>query len=179
MPSDDSLLCLPCLAHVKSKTGINLDGPHSYRDFRILRADANCMPCFPDESFDAVLCNSVLEHDKYFWKSIHEIHRVTRPGGLIVIGVPAYAEHRASRLGRVLRRIGIFSALLDSLDASTLTLRTHHFPADYYRFSPQTVQEVLLEGLIETQSHTVMLPPRVIGVGVKPAPVSDRQRPPR
>ncbi len=81
VPSQDSLLCLPALAGAKSKVGINLDGPSRYADFEILRADANALTCFADESFDTVLCNSVLEHDKHFWKSLSEMKRVTRPGG--------------------------------------------------------------------------------------------------
>ena len=172
VPSQDSLLCLPALAGAKSKVGINLDGPSRYADFEILRADANALTCFADESFDTVLCNSVLEHDKHFWKSLSEMKRVTRPGGLIVIGVPEFTtlpfERKASRLASILSRLGVSRALLDAIDASTLTLRTHTFPSDYYRFSPQAVRDVFLDGLIETELHTLMLPPRIIGVGIKP-----------
>lgn len=174
VPSDDSLLCLKALAGAKSKVGVNLEGPAHFRDFEILRADANELSCFPGESFDTVLCNSVLEHDKYFWKSAGEMRRVTRPGGLIVFGVPGFitlpAERTASRLARLLSRLRITPSLLDPLDASTLTLRTHAFPGDYYRFSPQAVREVLLDGLEDTGLHTLMVPPRIIGVGVKPQP---------
>jgi SAM-dependent methyltransferase len=172
VPSDDTLLCLPALAGAKSKIGINLEGPCRHRDFEILRADANSLSCFPDESFDTLLCNSVLEHDKFFWKSAKEMRRVTRPGGLIVIGVPGFSnlpvEPTASRLARILSKLGISKAVLDPMDASTLTLRTHSFPEDFYRFSPQAVSEVLLEGLEDKELLTVMLPPRIVGVGVKP-----------
>ena len=172
VPSQDSLLCLPALAGAKSKVGINLDGPSRYADFEILRADANAMSCFADESFDTVLCNSVLEHDKHFWKSVSEMKRVIRPGGLIAIGVPGFVtlpiERKASRVARILRRLRVSRALLDPMDASTLTLRTHAHPSDYYRFSPQAVRDVFLDGLIDTELHTVMLPPRLIGVGIKP-----------
>jgi SAM-dependent methyltransferase len=165
-------LCLPALAGAKSKIGINLDGPGSYADFKILRADANALTCFADESFDTVLCNSILEHDKHFWKSVSEMKRVTRPGGLIVIGVPGFTtlpiERKASRLVRILNRLGVSRSMLDFLDASTLTLRTHAFPSDYYRFSPQAVRDVFLDGLIDTELHTLMLPPRIIGVGINP-----------
>jgi SAM-dependent methyltransferase len=172
VPSEDTLLCLPALAGAKSKVGINLEGPCRHRDFEILRADVNALFCFPDESFDTVLCNSVLEHDKFFWKSVNEMNRVTRPGGLIVIGVPGFSklpvERTASRLARMLRRLKVSQAALDAMDASTLTLRTHNFPGDFYRFSPQAVKEVLLDGLLDKELHTLMLPPRMIGVGVKP-----------
>jgi SAM-dependent methyltransferase len=171
VPSEDSLLRLPALAGAKSKVGINLDVPSSYADFKILRADANTLTCFADESFNTVLCNSVLEHDRCFWKSLIEMKRVTRPGGLIVIGVPAFTtlpfERKASRLVRILNRLRISRALLDFLDASTLTLRIHAFPCDYYRFSPQAVRDVFLDGLIDTELHTLMVPPRIIGAGIK------------
>jgi len=40
------------------------------------------------ESFDAVLCLSVLEHIKDLTGAIDEIHRVLTPGGVSIIGFP-------------------------------------------------------------------------------------------
>ena len=176
VPSEETLLCLPALARARSRIGVNLDGPYRHGDCEILRADANSLaslPGFGDESFDTVLCNSVLEHDRFFWKTLAEMKRVTRPGGVIGIGVPGYAklslERTASRLAGALGRIGVPARILDPLRAATLTLQIHNHPGDYYRFSPQSVAEVFLEGLVDTELHTIMLPPRVIGFGVKPA----------
>jgi len=176
VPTGDSLLCLPALAGARSKIGVNLDGPYRYRDFEIVQANANdlsMVPRFRDNSFDLVLCNAVLEHDRCFWKTVAEIKRVTRPGGLIGIGVPAYTtlplERRFSKLARMFGRLGVPARFRDPLQASTLTLKLHNYPRDYYRFSPQAVEEVFLEGLVEKELHTLMLPPRVIGFGVKPA----------
>ena len=176
VPSDESLLCLPALAGARSRVGVSLDGPHRCRGYDILRADANALaalPGFGNESFDTVLCNSVLEHDRFFWQTLSEMRRLTRPGGVIGIGVPGYAklprERSASRLAGMLSKIGVPAGILDPMRASTLTLQIHNYPGDYYRFSPQAVAEVFLEGLVEAEVHTVMLPPRVIGFGVKPA----------
>jgi len=47
-------------------------------------------------------------------------------------------------------------------------LQVHEFPADYYRFSPQAARDVFLEGLAEPEVYTVLAPPRVLAVGVKP-----------
>ena len=168
----DTLLRLPALRGARSRVGVNLDGRQSAcKDFQILQADANQLTCFSDASFDTVLSNAVHEHDRFFWRSLAEIRRVTRPGGLIVIGVPGFTKLRGEVfLGRVSRlpiiwRLG--RGRLAGLMASTLCLGIHLFPSDYYRFSPQAMQEVFLEGLKETEVCTVLVPPRIIGVGVK------------
>lgn len=174
--SDDTLLCLPSLTAARSRVGVNLAPSQYYRGFEILQADANrlsSLPGFEDASFDTVLCNSVLEHDRFFWRTLAEIRRLTRPGGVIGIGVPGYVklplERIASRLSSVLGRIGVPSAILDPLRASTLTLQMHPCPADYYRFSPQAMTDVLLAGLEDLEVHRIMSPPRLIGFGVKPS----------
>jgi SAM-dependent methyltransferase len=45
---------------------------------------------FPDESFDAVSANQVLEHVRDLVGLVHEVHRVLRPGGLLVAHVPYF-----------------------------------------------------------------------------------------
>lgn len=91
----------------------------------------------------------------------------------MVIGVPGFTtipiERKASRLARVMHKLGTPRILLDAMDASTLTLRIHGRPEDYYRFSPQAVS-MFLDGLLDTEICTLMLPPRIIGAGVKPTP---------
>jgi ubiquinone/menaquinone biosynthesis C-methylase UbiE len=57
----------------------------------IQQGDIHALP-FPDASFDAVICSSVLYHQ---WVSdvegaIGEMHRVLRPGGTLLINVPAF-----------------------------------------------------------------------------------------
>jgi len=170
--SADTLLRLPALRGARSRVGVNLaGGPSACGDFQILQVDANDLTCFPDASFDTVLSNSVHEHDPFFWRSLVEIRRVTRPGGLIVIGVPGFTQLSGERFVGRLSRLPIIRPLMRGraagLVASTLCLRIHLFPGDYYRFSPQAVREVFLEGLQEIEVRTVMLPPRIIGIGVK------------
>lgn len=43
---------------------------------------------FPDESFDAIICNHVLEHVPDDRKALSELHRVMKPGGWGSIQVP-------------------------------------------------------------------------------------------
>ncbi|HEV3244236.1 MAG TPA: class I SAM-dependent methyltransferase [Chthoniobacterales bacterium] len=55
------------------------------------QADILALP-FPDASFDAVICSSVLYHQ---WVSdvegaVREMHRVLRAGGVLLINVPAF-----------------------------------------------------------------------------------------
>jgi SAM-dependent methyltransferase len=150
-PDDSSLLNMRALDDVKEKIGINIDGPHQYKDFSIMKGNANSMDCFSDGRFDAVLCNAVLEHDKYFWETVSEIKRVTRPGGLIVIAAPGYGTSSFRFLAN-----------------SARTLKIHNYPGDYYRFSVQAFREVIFEGLRDVEITCVLNPPRIIGFGIKP-----------
>lgn len=48
---------------------------------------------FPDAGFDVVNCRQVLHHARDLWQTCREIHRVLKPGGLMV----ATREHVISR----------------------------------------------------------------------------------
>jgi SAM-dependent methyltransferase len=173
VPSDESLLGMKSLEQATEKIGIDLNSVSEHKDFKIIQGNSNSME-FDDNRFDAVLCNAVLEHDKYFWKTVEEIKRVTKAGGLIVVGVPGYTKLSIDKLMGAGYRIPLFRRLanhekLNALFTGTVTFKIHNWPGDYYRFSPQAVQEVILEGLEQTDVRTLMLPPRVIGVGIKPA----------
>ncbi len=166
VPSGDSLLCLESLRAATGKVGVNLDGPAAYRDFAILKADANDLTCFDDGTFDTVLCNAVLEHDLRFWKSLEEMRRVTRSGGLIVIGVPGFVESGPGKWLARIRRVPVIRALRAGV--STPVLRFHGYPSDYYRFSPRAVTDLFMEGLRDVRVFSHMKPPRIIGSGFKP-----------
>lgn len=104
---------------------------------------------FADASFDCVVSCSVLEHDRWFWRSSAEMLRVLRPGGLTVVGVP------------------IYMTLPDDRDHTTRTYARHGlaYNADYYRFSEQAVREVVLAGysavtdeiIVRTQPNPYMV----------------------
>ena len=169
-PDDSTLLNLPSLAGANEKIGINKTGGSRFRDFTILEADANNMTGFPDQRFDAVLCNAVLEHDRFFWMTLAEIRRVVRVGGLVVIGAPGYRQLPFEpKLRRWLARLSRFSGHPDGwpMQHSTLTLGVHNSPGDYYRFSEQTFREVFFIGMTEVVIRTVLVPPRIIGAGVR------------
>ena len=100
--------------------------------------NSNCLG-FVDKEFDCVVSSSVLEHDKYFWKSVEEIHRILKLGGIFVVGVP------------------IYMTLPTDYKNTTLTFKRHGlaYNADFYRFSEQAVREVVLEKLTVHESILV------------------------
>jgi SAM-dependent methyltransferase len=169
--SEESLLCMRSLKNAHKKIGINLDGPHTYKDFQILKVNANDMSCFEDNLFDTVVTNATREHDRFFWKTLPEIKRVTRSGGLIVIGVPGFKKLRVEKTHRLIEKIPFLGSLLsrhlDSLFTSTLVLQIHNYPGDYYRFSPQAMREVFFQDMQEVEVRAFMIPPRIIGCGIK------------
>ena len=57
----------------------------------VQQADVSALP-FSGESFDGVICSSVLYHEwvKDVGGAVREMHRVLRPGGLLFINVPAF-----------------------------------------------------------------------------------------
>ena len=172
VPSNQSLLCMKSLGGAREKIGVNLNGPYEYMDFKIHKGNANSMDLFDDERFDVVLCNALLEHDKYFWKTIAEIKRVTKSGGAIVIGTPGYKYYKFEKLQSVLQKIPFVRSIsanqyLDLLFSATVTFRIHNYPGDYYRFSPQAFREVFFEDCNNVDVRAVMLPPRIIGFGTK------------
>jgi SAM-dependent methyltransferase len=170
VPSRDSLLTLSALRGAARRVGINREGPASFAGFEIVRGDANDMRCFADASFDTVLCNATLEHDRRFWLTLAEIRRVSRPGALVAIGVPGFAGRGdlahggwlARRAVRLVRRLGPAGWAV-----ATPTLAWHGFPSDYYRFSPEAVREVLCEALADVEVAQVLRPPRLIGSGFR------------
>ncbi len=55
----------------------------------VTRAPIEAVP-HPDGAFDAVTCLDVIEHTPDDVRSLRELRRVTRPGGALVVTVPAY-----------------------------------------------------------------------------------------
>jgi len=175
IPGDDCLLNIPCLQQATQRIGVNLNATISQPGYEIIQGNSNHMPNFADNYFEAVLCNATLEHDRYFWRTVHEIHRVTAPCGLIIIGVPGFAGMGADSfadgrpvLGWMLRLLAKLTRS-DLLQAGTVILGEHNYPGDYYRFTEQAMRQVFLEELEDIHIRKVMMPPRLIGWGRKPS----------
>lgn len=61
----------------------------SFPKNQILQGTAENMP-FPNDSFDTVICHSVIEHVQDVAKSLQEIVRVMKPGAKAYISTPDY-----------------------------------------------------------------------------------------
>jgi SAM-dependent methyltransferase len=163
LPAASSLITCAELNPVPLKVGINLRESGSYRGIAIMRMDARRM-AFPDDLFDLVVCSSTLEHIPDFWRACEEMQRVLAPGGLLVLNTPGFSQSRA---GNIIRHVAFKLHLPDFIRRGTITMRVHDAPADYYRFSEYTYRDVLLAGLSDLRTWSIMTPPRVFGTGQK------------
>lgn len=154
IPSNDTLLALKTFKETKTKIGIHLEKTCKYKDFEIKQQNVNNMKIFLNETFDCVVCASVLEHNKCFWKGLSEMKRVLKSGGLLIINVPGFTKNFLNKIPRF---------------TTTFTYQVHFTDNfnDYYRFSPKAVEEVFLDKMIEKEIFRVAFPPRIIGKGVK------------
>ena len=145
----DSLLRFPELEGAE-RYCLNLVTMASRAGITAVAGDANDMHAFEDETFDLVMSNATLEHDKHFWLSLAEMHRVLAPGGLLIIGAPGYTRDPERDHGK-----------------STHTYRVH-YRFDYYRFSDQAFRDVFFDGMEDVAVQAILGPPRLIGLGFKP-----------
>lgn len=82
------------LFKVSEYVGLEIDTPQARtRNIAVAYYDGGAFP-FESDSFDAVLCNQVLEHVFEPESFLAEIRRVLRPGGRLLLTVPfAWDEH--------------------------------------------------------------------------------------
>jgi SAM-dependent methyltransferase len=62
-------------------------------DFRfpgiqVSKADLNDPLPYSNEEFDAVVCTEVIEHLENPWALLRELHRITRPRGVVILSTP-------------------------------------------------------------------------------------------
>jgi SAM-dependent methyltransferase len=66
--------------------------PHAIATI-LLAANAQNLP-FPDREFDAIICREVLEHIPDYARTLAELQRILKPGGILLISVPARLSER-------------------------------------------------------------------------------------
>jgi hypothetical protein len=116
---------------------------------------------FADGAIRTVIWNSVLTHDKYFWRTLDEIKRVLAPGGLFIVVAPCFSK------GAPQAGIKTFGQKGNPVPDVTITYRIHATP-DYWRLSPQALREVVFEGFTAKMVRVMLMPPRVFGAAKKP-----------
>jgi predicted SAM-dependent methyltransferase len=113
---------------------------------------------FEDESFDWVLCNSVMEHDLHFWLTTAEMKRVLKPGGILIVGMPGlgFTHHGVSD------DIGVNPGIATNPEGAGIY--------DYYRFTAAAYYRFFLKGYQEVEVHNVERCGylRLCAAGIKP-----------
>jgi SAM-dependent methyltransferase len=147
-----------------------VDEPDDERIHFVQCNSNNMRDAFADGQFGTVLSNAMIEHDKYFWRSLDEMKRVLAPGGILAIGAPGYIPSKNLKEG----------LLLDKLKKATVTYDVHSAP-DYWRFSRMAFKEVICEGLDILETLTFGQVPILVAVARKPwgglhAPIAQEER---
>ncbi|MDX1995156.1 MAG: methyltransferase domain-containing protein [bacterium] len=68
-------------------TGVDLELTEFVGDYVNARMDVTCLG-FSENTFDALICNHVLEHVEDDLAALREFHRILKPGGIALISVP-------------------------------------------------------------------------------------------
>jgi len=99
---------------------------------------------FGEGTFDIVTCFDMLEHDDKFWITIENIKWVLKKGGWLIAGAPSINHPK------------------------------HNYPFDYYRFTKDSFEKVIFEGMtnvfVEEQVYGdqgELRPDQVMGWGQK------------
>lgn len=79
---------------------------------RVINAD-HLLEEFGENSFDVVLSLEMMEHTRHWQTSLHNMKRICKPGGLLIITAPARGYNY------------------------------HGYPTDFWRYQPEDFQEVL------------------------------------
>ncbi len=123
-----------------------------------IRCNSNNMKDnFADGQFKTVLSNAVIEHDKYFWRSLDEMKRVLAPGGILAVGAPGYIARKHVKN----------EMFTSGFKKATVTYDVHSVP-DYWRFSRMAFREVICEGLDILETFIFGRVPILVAVARKP-----------
>ena len=121
--------------------GIDIDGGHDHEgeDVDVIYDGVN-IP-FSDETFDSAFSSEVIEHIDNVDKSLSEINRVLKPGGLFLLTVPFvwnenelpfdYARYTSVGLKKLLNRNGF--KVVKYCKSSSYTEMLYQMRAEYYR----------------------------------------------
>jgi len=121
-------------------------------DVRVGDLDAQA---FPDESFDVVLMNHVLEHLPEPQYSMREIRRILRPGGRLIAVTPNFDSWGSSHFGKNWRGLEPPRHLhLFNRQSATLLAQIAGFTVVNVQISVRSSIQVLKESLTLRSPHT-------------------------
>ncbi|MGE3147537.1 MAG: class I SAM-dependent methyltransferase [Pseudorhodoplanes sp.] len=111
---------------------------------RVEKGDIGALP-FADASFDFVLATDVIEHVDDDLAALREIHRVLKPGGRVLISVPAFPslwglQDRVAQHKRRYRARPLLARI-----ASARLRRLEHFHFNFILFVPIWVARRVLD----------------------------------
>ena len=133
--------------------GVNCD-PNAigkFRHFTIVKGNGNNMT-FSDNSFDCVFAVMLFEHDLHFWKTVEEVKRVLKPGGVFITTVPCFVN-----------------TISNEFKDGTVTYFLHEAPNvdDYYRFSEKALVKFFYNEFTGVVTKRYQNPPKMLVYGHK------------
>ncbi len=97
-------------------------------------ANAESLP-FPDRTFDKVVSVCALEHFTNPGRAIQEMHRVLKPGGVLVLHVDSFTYREISRDLREHHRVNYYVENFFNIKSLGKLLREASFSVDKYRYA--------------------------------------------
>lgn len=98
--------------------------------------DVRNMPEIDDDTYDCIFCSGVLEHVDDYQQALHEITRVLRPGGVLLLGLPfRQGIHMAPNDFWRFTEYGIKYLLANAFDEVEIVavgVAAHDFPETYW-----------------------------------------------
>jgi SAM-dependent methyltransferase len=83
------------------------DDVYAESPWNIVRGDAEAELDFPDDSFDVVVCEQLLEHLHRPEVTLDSVRRILKPDGLFIVGVPIFPEPIAWIRRAFVKRFGL------------------------------------------------------------------------
>jgi SAM-dependent methyltransferase len=145
----EAILNVPYIRENKDRvkaSGINIqrEACGYWEHMRIYECNAHHIN-IGDCTEDVVLCCMMLEHDPEFWRTLSEVRRVLKPGGIFLLTVPTFLNPA-------------------NLEA-TICYRVHG--KDYYRFGLDAIADLLMDGFVDKHLFLYQNPPRALCYGTK------------
>jgi len=163
LPPDFEALERELMNAAKLAVGVDLNVDSLLRHKTLTRrmcASLEGLP-FPDDSFDLVTCNMVVEHLPNPSQTFREFGRVLRPGGVLLIHTPNVWNY-AICLARVLRKLVPQHLLVRMIGWSEKRQDADIFPTFYRANSRSSITSRLERLGFSCERHEMLVGPQTI-----------------